>query len=184
MEICDMLKKINRKNKGEALQEAALQEKETNSLGEFFEILISGRNDLLSPNVAVVLFLCFSFVFMLIPWQVWMEDVEMVFITSLFFGISVSMYLNPYTRITESNRTASVLNKLKYYPADIRKIKKYLLIRTEKFVRRVFLTALVLQSVATLIAYQRLTFSNVLFVVVAAYIWPMINAFSIIVWSR
>ncbi len=108
------------------------------------------------------------------------EEMEAVsWMMLLLFGpLAGFLYLRPYTSVTEivyTNRAKNVriIDKLKYLPIDLKEIRKMKVTYLLKFFAKLFPFALGLQFLTSIGSYGKITWMNVVYVLVVAFLWPV-----------
>ena len=110
----------------------------------------------------------------------------MAWMMLLMFGpLAGFLYLRPYTSMTEvvyTNRPKNVriIDKLKYLPISLREIRKMKVIYLLKFYGKIVPFCMGLQILTSLYSYNEITWMNVLYILVMAFVWPVATNLPII----
>lgn len=111
-------------------------------------------------------------------------------IMALMFGpLAGFLYLNPYMSYTEmvsTNQAKSVriIDKLKYLPIDLKEIRKMKVIYLMKFFAKIAPVCLILQMLTSLYSYKEITWVNVVYILVMAFVWPVVANLPMILAER
>lgn len=146
---------------------------------EFFKKLYS----IDYKNWAAWFMLGLCVLFMLIgcvgPVQAYMEakdssDTIMLVILAYVGPFIAYMRIQPYTMYMENQKKRTFFELVKYYPVDKKEIKK---MKTEymiKFLVKLLPFCMLAQIPATLYDYGAVSIINFLYIIVVAFIWPVI----------
>ena len=97
----------------------------------------------------------------------------------LMFGpLAGFLYLRPYTSVTEMVYTnqakkVRIIDKLQYLPIDLKEIRKMKITYLLKFYAKIAPFCMLLQVLTSLYSYQEVTWVNVVYVLVMAFVWPV-----------
>lgn len=108
-------------------------------------------------------------------------DVGMLgWIMVLMFGpLAGFLYLSPYTSVTEmvsggQVKNVRIIDKLKYLPIDLKEIRKMKVIYLMKFYAKIAPVCMILQVLTSLYSYGKITWVNVVYILVMAFAWPVL----------
>ncbi|MBE5888335.1 MAG: hypothetical protein E7283_05790 [Lachnospiraceae bacterium] len=108
-------------------------------------------------------------------------DVELLgWMMVLMFGpLAGFLYLRPYTTYTENlytnnAKTVRIIDKLKYVPIDLSEIRKMKVTYLFKFYAKIAPFCMLLQVLTSLHSYNEVTWKNVLYIFVMAFVWPVL----------
>lgn len=84
------------------------------------------------------------------------------------------MRIQPYTLYMENQKNRTIVDLLKYYPINRKEIKKMKTVYMIRFMAKLLPICILLQIPVTIWEYKTISWINVIFVVTAAFIWPII----------
>ena len=90
-------------------------------------------------------------------------------------------YMLPYRILKEGKQKTMVWKKLKYLPVELESFKKWRIRLLVRYVGKVFFACLIIQLLFSLITIHRISWANIVYVVLAGFAIPMlVNALGII----
>lgn len=106
-------------------------------------------------------------------------DMLMWMMVLMFGPLAGFLYLRPYTSVTETVYTNSpknvrIIDKLKYLPISLKEIRKMKVIYLLKFYAKIAPFCMGLQILTSLYSYGEITWKNVLFILIMAFVWPVL----------
>ena len=109
------------------------------------------------------------------------SDADMMgWIMVLMFGpLAGFLYLRPYTSITEmvytnEAKNVRIIDKLKYLPISLKEIRKMKVIYLLKFYGKIAPFCMGLQFLTSMYSYNEITWKNVLYIFILAFVWPVV----------
>lgn len=153
-----------------------MQEKD--SIRQFYKNIMSWKGE----NVVlwVVAGICEIplFIMMFIPYQVICVEEGWLIMAAMFGTFGAMLYLMPYVRFVENQKQYNILEKLRYLPIDLKKMKKYRLEKLVIFQSKIFGVSLVGQILFSVAVRGELNWKNICYVIVLGFLWPILSCLS------
>lgn len=159
------------------------KKKQREKIREFDELQISYQRTGLPPQLAGWVGYIFCAVTAMCPAQAYFSEKDSIWslllLSYLWTVLGAQYFMAPYLQFREKKKTVTVLQKIIYLPVDIREIKIVWLGYLAVYIRKLFLLALVVQLLVSLLVYHAITFWNLLLVVCIAGLPLLINGLMI-----
>lgn len=125
---------------------------------------------------------------MLLEWKEEEEFIEWLMVL-LFGPLAGLLYLRPYTSVSEmvytnQAKNVRIIDKLKYLPIDFKEIRKMKVIYLIKFFAKILPFALGLQMLTSIASYGEITWMNVAYILVIAFLWPVLTNLPMVLLER
>lgn len=151
---------------------------------QFFEEYYRFKKwDKQSSDVVAGLFICIQVVLMIFPIQLLLTEENRFVLLILIgtFGMNAPLYyMLSYRILKEGHQKESVWQKLKYLPVELETFKKWRLRLLVRFVGKEFLACLSIQLLFSLIIMHKISWINVVYVVLVGLFIPiLVNGFNI-----
>ena len=168
---------------------------EQKKVRKFYKELLSWQTDAIGAWIGTGFLVLLMLIGCAIPAQEMLsrvgEDVEeLSWMIVLMFGpLAGFLYLRPYTSITEmvytnDAKNVRIIDKLKYLPISLKEIRKMKVIYLLKFYTKIAPFCMGLQVLTSLYSYHEITWKNVLYIFVMAFVWPVVANLPMILSER
>ena len=131
-------------------------------------------------QLAAYLFEGVVLILMMLPYQIYGEEPFLMFMTLMFLPYPGMFYVMAYLTFSESKKTHTIYEKIKYAPFDVKQLRRVRVEYLVRFLKKTFWLALGAQLLAALLIYHRITVLNILYVFLAAGVWPFLANYAII----
>ena len=159
---------------------------EQKKVRKFYKELLSWKADAIGTWIGAGFLVLFLVIGCSVPAQEMLlgagEDVDMMMwlITLMFGPLAGLLYLRPYTTMNEmvytnSPKNVRIIDKLKYLPIDLKEIRKMKITYLLKFYGKIVPFCMGLQILTSLYSYNEITWKNVLYIVMMAFVWPVMT---------
>lgn len=118
--------------------------------------------------------------FIMIPYQVVEKEPVIFLCAGLMLTQPAMFYIRPYLTVTEGGITCSVAEKIKYTSIPIEEVRSVRVEYLAAFVLKTLAAELLIQIFITMLAYHKITLGNILYVILAAGVWPFLVNLAII----
>lgn len=110
------------------------------------------------------------------------EGSIMLMLILIIIGPSAAwLRIQPYTLYNENQRNRKVSELLQYHPIDPKEVKKLRIFYMARFMAKVAAVCMLVQIPITLGEYEMLSWTNFVYIVVVAFLWPVgFNVVSIV----
>lgn len=158
---------------------------EQKKVRKFYKDLQGWKADTIGTWIGAGLLVMFMLIGCAIPAQEMLAgvggDVDTFgWIMVLIFGpLAGFLYLRPYTSVTEmvytnQAKNVRIIDKLKYLPIDLKEIRKMKITYLLKFYAKIAPFCMLLQALTSLDSYKEVTWMNVIYVLLMAFVWPVV----------
>ena len=155
-----------------------IEREQEQKIEQFFEEYYRFKKwDKQSSDVVAGVFVFIQIVLMIFPIQILYTEENRFGLLLLLgtFGIYAPLYyMLPYRLLKEGKQKTMVWQKLKYLPVELESLKKWRIRLLVRFVGKVFLACLVIQLLFSLIAFHRISWVNIVYVVIAGFVIPLL----------
>lgn len=153
-----------------------VEQKQQRVIRSFYKDFLSWRTESVGNWIGAGFCQVFFWLCMAVPFQEIIGEGELDKIMILM-GMALGwlpsfLYICPYITYKEMGQDYSVCAKLKYLPVDMHEIQKLRLNLLTKFIMKMFPVSLVLQLLTTWYSYGEISWMNICYVIVAAFLWP------------
>lgn len=154
---------------------------EQKKIRRFYKEFLSWRAESVGYWIGAGICVVFLLIFCAVPFQFLTSGIAAD--VNAYLGILMAMlwgplagliYLRPYTVFLDGQNYVTIYSRLRYLPIDTREVKKMRFAYLTKFFGKVAVVGLVLQVFFSLICYHVITWQGIVYVVIAAFVWPMI----------
>lgn len=158
--------------------------KDNNLLEQFYKDLLRKKMENVALWVVAGIFEVPLFILLVIPYQV--ISVEKIwFVMAAMCGTFGTMfYLMPYVRFSENQKQHSLLEKLRYVPLDLERVKRF---RAKKMIflqGKIFLVAFIGQVFFSTIVRKEFGWLNIGYVILFGFIWPLVSCVPYAYWGK
>ena len=162
-----------------------IEREQEQKIEQFFEAYYRIKKwDKQSSEVVAGVFVCIQIVLMAFPIQLLYTEENRLGLLLLIgtFGMYAPLYyMLPYRILKEGKQKTMVWKKLKYLPVGLESFKKWRIRLLVRYVEKVFFACLIIQLLFSLITIHRISWANIVYVVLAGFAIPMlVNALGII----
>lgn len=158
---------------------------EQRKVRKFYKDFQGWKLDTIGTWIGAGLMVMFMVISCAIPVQEMIEQQTgtvdgIAWIMVLMFGpLAGFLYLSPYTSVTEmvsagQAKSVRIIDKLKYLPIDLKEIRKMKIIYLIKFFAKIAPFCLLLQILTSVNTYGKITWVNVAYILVMAFLWPVL----------
>ena len=140
----------------------------------FYEEFFETKEFAWGTTFLVGIFLFLQMIFMCMPVQEVIEEKNMGLFSLLTSVWASHSYLCQYLTYTYQQKGVSIYEKLKYHPVDIKVLRRLAIKKMLRFHRKTFLVALVLQLLFSAIICNEITWCNIVYIVVTAFLVPFL----------
>lgn len=131
-----------------------------------------------SNNVVGGLFATIQILLMILPIQdLWMEENHsfLVYMISMFSISTLYFYMMSYRLIKEGQQNKMLSQKLRYLPIDTKELKIWKTRMLFRWSTKIFLASLIVQLLFSAIIVHGISWKNIVYVVVVAFLVPVIS---------
>lgn len=157
---------------------------EQKKVRKFYKDLLSWKAEAIGTWIGAGFLVLFMLIGCSVPAQEMMlllgEDTDMMmwFMVLMFGPLAGFLYLRPYTSMTEmvyanNAKNVRIIDKLKYLPISLKEIRKMKVIYLMKFYGKIAPFCMGLQILTSLYSYNEITWKNVMYIFVMAFVWPV-----------
>lgn len=154
--------------------------KQEQKIEQFFEEYYRVKKwDKQSNDIVAGIFIMIQILLMVLPVQtLWEEENRWILLTSIgtLSFCAPLFYMASYRLVKEGQQNVQMLSqKIKYLPVDMRALKKWRIRLLLQWVEKSFLACMLIQLLFSLIIIHKISWMNVVYVSIVAFVIPMLS---------
>lgn len=154
--------------------------KQEQKIEQFFEEYYRVKKwDKQSNDIVAGIFIMIQILLMVLPVQtLWGEENRWILLTSIgtLSFCAPLFYMASYRLVKEGQQNVQMLSqKIKYLPVDMRALKKWRIRLLLQWVEKSFLACMLIQLLFSLIIIHKISWMNVVYVSIVAFVIPMLS---------
>ncbi len=162
---------------------------EQRKVRKFYKQFLSWRSESIGVWIGAGFLVMFMLVGCAVPVQEILEgsgtNGSLMLVITMFSAILAGvLYLRPYQGYMENQKTETILSKLKYVPVDFKEIFRMKLTYMIRFFAIICPFCLMLQVLTSGYSYGEITWKNVAYVFVVAFVWPVLGNLWILLFDK
>lgn len=162
---------------------------EQRKVRKFYKQFLSWRSESIGVWIGAGFLVMFMLVGCAVPVQEILEGSgtsgSLMLVITMFSAILAGvLYLRPYQGYMENQKTETILSKLKYVPVDFKEIFRMKLTYMIRFFAIICPFCLMLQVLTSGYSYGEITWKNVAYVFVVAFVWPVLGNLWILLFDK
>ncbi|MBQ6787829.1 MAG: hypothetical protein IJO85_08910 [Lachnospiraceae bacterium] len=154
--------------------------KQEQKIEQFFEEYYRVKKwDKQSNDIVAGIFIMIQILLMVLPVHtLWEEENRWILLTSIgtLSFCAPLFYMASYRLVKEGQQNVQMLSqKIKYLPVDMRALKKWRIRLLLQWVEKSFLACMLIQLLFSLIIIHKISWMNVVYVSIVAFVIPMLS---------
>lgn len=154
--------------------------KQEQKIEQFFEEYYRVKKwDKQSNDIGAGIFIAIQILLMIFPIQtLWEEENRWILLTSIgtLSFCAPLLYIASYRLVKEGQQNVQMLSqKIKYLPIDMQELKKWRIRLLLQWVKKSFLACMLIQLLFSLIIIHKISWVNVVYVSIVAFVIPMLS---------